>query len=73
MRFLKFSVGLAVVSLLPSILSSQTSGPNSDPVYQQLRNISLSNEAVTVTNLDLKRDAATFRLSGTVCFVTPVQ
>jgi hypothetical protein len=48
--------------------------PNSDPTYQQLRNLTLSGEAVSVTNFDLKRDAGTFHLhSGTVCFVTPVQ
>lgn len=48
-------------------------GPNSDPTYQQLRNITLGTESVTVNNLDLKRDAATFRLqSGTVCFVAAV-
>jgi hypothetical protein len=55
-------------------IRAQTVGPNSDPVYQQLRNVGLSGEAVTVNNLDLKRDAATFHLhSGTICFVTPVQ
>jgi hypothetical protein len=48
--------------------------PNSDPTYQQLRNLTLGGEAVSVHNFDLKRDAATFHLrSGTVCFVTPVQ
>ncbi len=49
-------------------------GPNSDPIYQQLRNLTLGGEAVSVNNFDLKRDAGTFHLhSGTVCFVTPVQ
>lgn len=48
-------------------------GPNSDPTYQQLRNITLGTEAVTVNNLDLRRDAATFHLQlGTVCFVPAV-
>ncbi|HYM76686.1 MAG TPA: M1 family aminopeptidase [Candidatus Dormibacteraeota bacterium] len=48
-------------------------GPNSDPTYQALRNLTLSGESVSVTNLDLKRDAGTFHLhSGTVCFVAPV-
>jgi hypothetical protein len=48
-------------------------GANSDPVYQQLRNIGLGGEAVSVTNFELKHDAATFHLtSGTVCFVAPV-
>ncbi|HLW85109.1 MAG TPA: M1 family aminopeptidase [Candidatus Sulfotelmatobacter sp.] len=49
-------------------------GPNSDPSYQALRNLTLSGEAFTVKNLELKRDAGTFHLrSGTVCFVAPVQ
>jgi hypothetical protein len=49
------------------------SGPNSDPNYVALRNITLGSEAVSVTNFDLKRDAGVFRLnSGTVCFVPPV-
>src|SRR5207249_12108690 len=48
--------------------------PNSDPTYQQLRNLSLGSEAVSVANVNLRRDAATFHLrSGTVCFVAPVQ
>jgi hypothetical protein len=48
-------------------------GPNSDPFYQQLRNLSLGGETVTVTNLTLKRDAGTFHFnSGTLCFVGPV-
>lgn len=48
-------------------------GPNSDPNYAALRNITLGSEAVSVTNFDLKRDAGTFRLtSGTVCFVPQV-
>src|SRR5271166_3679719 len=48
--------------------------PNADGTYQQLRTIALGNEAVTVSNLTLKRDASTFQLnSGTVCFLPPVQ
>lgn len=48
-------------------------GPNSDPTYQQLRNLTVGTDAVNVSNLDLKRDAGTFHLrSGTVCFVAPV-
>jgi len=48
-------------------------GPNSDPVYQQLRNAGLSGEAVSVNDIDLKREIGTFHLSGTVCFLTPAQ
>jgi Peptidase family M1 domain len=48
-------------------------GPNSDPTYQQLRNLALGSESIAVESVDLKRDAATFHLkSGTVCFVPPV-
>lgn len=70
---------LTVVCLLAAatIIFAQTpppAGPNSDPTYQQLRNIGLGSEAVTVNNFELQRDAATFHLhSGIVCFVTPVQ
>jgi hypothetical protein len=48
--------------------------PNSDPIYQQLRNIGLSGEAVSVNAITLRRDAGTFHLrTGTVCFLAPVQ
>ena len=48
-------------------------GPNSDPTYQALRNLGLSGEAVSVSNVELKRDAGTFHLrSGSICFVSPV-
>jgi hypothetical protein len=52
---------------------SPAPAPNSDPTYQALRNSTLSGEAVSVNNLELKRDAGTFHLhSGTICFVAPV-
>ncbi|MFY9561254.1 MAG: M1 family aminopeptidase [Terriglobales bacterium] len=48
-------------------------GRNSDPAYQQLRNLTLGSETIGVSNLTLHRDAATFHLrSGTICFVAPV-
>ena len=64
-----------VFTLAPDTLAQTAapSGPNSDPTYQDLRNIALGNESVSVTDLKLKRDAATFVLhSGSVCFVPPV-
>lgn len=69
---------LAAVILLASFslyaADNPAAAPNSDPTYQQLRNLTLGGEAVSVNNFDLKRDAGTFHLhSGTVCFVTPVQ
>ncbi|MGH9532563.1 MAG: M1 family aminopeptidase [Terriglobales bacterium] len=47
--------------------------PNTDPTYQQLRNVGLSGEVATVSNLVLKRDAGTFTFrSGTFSFLAPV-
>src|SRR3954467_14215540 len=71
----RISVTAVMFFLAASASQSQNSSPgNSDPVYQQLRNIGLAGEAITVKDLDLKRDAATFHLrAGTICFVTPVQ
>jgi hypothetical protein len=66
-------VSLLVVAQTAEAQTAPPPGPNSDTTYQQLRNISLGSEAVTVKDFDLKRDAATFHLhSGTVCFVDPV-
>lgn len=76
-KFCRHLVGL-IANLCALLLISNTSwagpAPNSDALYQQLRNISVTGEAVSVTNLTLKRDAGTFHLrSGTVCFLPPVQ
>jgi hypothetical protein len=70
-----FAATILLASFLPLYAADNpVAGPNSDPTYQQLRNLTLSGEAVSVTNFVLKRDAGTFHLhSGTVCFVTPVQ
>jgi len=72
-RFLlQFAVTLVSAGFV--VAETTTIGPNSDPAYQQLRNLALGGEAVSVSNVELKRDAATFRLrSGTVCFANPVQ
>lgn len=68
-------VSLLLVSSVTLALENTASpAPNSDPTYQQLRNVGLGSEAVAVKDFTLKRDAATFLLhSGTVCFVSPVQ
>jgi hypothetical protein len=72
-----YFLGLPALLLAAVPLTAQNAappGPNSDPTYQALRNITLGGEAVSVSNLDLKRDAGTFHLrSGTVCFTAPVQ
>lgn len=71
----KLICGCVVMSLLTLASQAQTPavGANSDPVYQKLRNIGLGSDAVSVSNFDLKRDAATFHLtSGKICFLAPV-
>ena len=68
-------VTLAAALFLAGAACAQNaaSGPNSDPTYQALRNLTLSGEAVSINNFELKRDAGTFHLhSGMVCFVAPV-
>jgi len=71
-----FFLGLTglFLAIVPAAAQNATPGPNSDPTYQALRNLTLGAEAVSVSSLDLKRDAGTFHLhSGTICFVPPVQ
>ena len=69
---------LLMLTAVVAVASAQTAaapavGPNSDPAYQALRNVGLSGEAVTVNNVELKRDAGIFHLrSGNLCFVSPV-
>jgi len=71
--YLPALLAAAAVSCVVAPEGVAQTGPNSDPNYLALRNITLGNEAVSVTNSDLKRDAGTFHLiSGTVCFVPPV-
>ncbi len=46
---------------------------NQDPVYKALRNLKPSGEILTLDKVVLKRDAATYTLSGSVCFMPPVE
>jgi hypothetical protein len=72
--FPAFVLVLACFFPLCAVENPAAVGPNSDPTYQQLRNLTLGGEAVSLSNLDLKRDAGTFHLhSGVVCFAAPVQ
>ena len=65
---------LAAINPFSYCADNPPGGPNSDPTYQQLRNLTLGGEAVSVSNFALKRDAGTFHLrSGTVCFVAAVK
>jgi len=70
-----FAAAVQLTLLLPIYAADNPAiAPNSDPIYQQLRNLTLSGEAMSVSNFELKRDVGTFHLhSGTVCFVAPVQ
>jgi hypothetical protein len=64
---------LIAIAATSSLAQNAAPAPNSDPNYQALRGLGLSGEAITVNNLELKRDAGTFHLhSGTICFVAPV-
>jgi len=63
----------ALLFVIPFVTPSTWAQANTDPTYAQLRRIGLG-EAVSVSNLDIKRDAATFHLkSGVMCFLAPVQ
>ncbi|MGA9304629.1 MAG: hypothetical protein WBW31_04405, partial [Candidatus Sulfotelmatobacter sp.] len=73
-RSLFLATPALLLAIFPASAQNAAPGPNSDPTYQALRNLTLGGEAITVSNLDLKRDAGTFHMrSGTVCFVAPVQ
>jgi hypothetical protein len=66
-------LAVAIILAGQGVHAQNAPAPNSDPAYQALRNLTLSGESVSVSNLELKRDAGTFHLrSGTVCFVAPV-
>jgi hypothetical protein len=74
------SLALALLTLLAAAFTSLAAqaqnaapGANTDQTYLALRNLTLGSEAVSVSNLELKRDRGTFHLrSGTVCFAAPV-
>jgi hypothetical protein len=73
---MKLSAAVSLSSVFCFCFSAHLFGqttPNSDGNYQQLRNIALQSGGITVENVRIKRDAATFVLNtGTLCFVTPV-
>jgi hypothetical protein len=55
-------------------LTGPAKAPNSDPMYQQLRNIGLSGETASANNLVLKRDAGEFTFKADVFqFLAPVK
>jgi len=67
------ALAVALLVLSGAAVARGQAGANSDSTYLALRNLSLGNEAVSISSFDLKRDAGTFRFkSGTVCFASPV-
>lgn len=66
-------VGLLFVSVChPAPVSAQR-GANANATYQQLRGLLPGDDVITVKNLELKRDAATFTFSsGSFAFYGPV-
>src|SRR6476661_7658525 len=63
---------LLLSGLIPAIASAADADLMA--AYHQLRDAALDPQRVaTVNNIELKKDAATFRLkSGTLCFLKPV-
>jgi len=73
LNFLGILLRVAVIFLATISTAWAQTGANADPNYSALRNLNLGGEAMQISNFDLKRDAAKFRLkSGTVCFTPPV-
>lgn len=67
------ALALALTSF-PRQSAAQAQRGNSDPLYQQLRDLGLSGEVASVENWELQKDAATFRFtSGKFYFLSPVQ
>src|SRR4051812_25907581 len=54
-------------------VATPAKAPNANATYQQLRNVTVSGESSTVSNLVLRREGATFTFkSGSFYFLTPV-
>lgn len=69
----RFQTAFYLPTLLFACSTLAQIAPNSDATYQQLRNITLSGEAIAADGITLKRDAATFQLkSGNLCFLKAV-
>jgi hypothetical protein len=64
----------SMLSAAPALARQTAQAPSpKDVVYAALRTAKLGGEAATVSNLVLKRDAATFTLkTGTIYFLAPV-
>ena len=70
-RFCPFSVLLTLALLLSAPVRTQETGDTA--MCSALRTLALGSESVNLSNVDLQRDAGSFRCrSGTVCFTAPV-
>lgn len=56
----------------PAIPVAAPKAVNSHAVYQQLRNVGIGSEAVSVSNFVMKRDVGAFTFNGTFSFLAPV-
>jgi hypothetical protein len=51
---------------LLSVVSAQTPPGSTHPVYQELRGLAVGTEAYQINGFVLKKDAASFTLTGTI-------
>jgi Peptidase family M1 domain len=64
---------LVVLAFFLATSPGYSQDANSMAIYGALRNLTLGSESVSLSNIDLKRDAGIFRFrSGTVCFTPPI-
>src|SRR4051812_9997148 len=63
----------AIIFSSLSMADQTVAGANADPIYKQLRDISLGGEIIAVKDFTLRRDAGAFKFrQGTFVFLTPV-
>jgi hypothetical protein len=67
------SVPLIAGLLFVATRPARAQDANATATYAALRGLTLNSESVSVSNVNLRRDAGTFRIrSGTFCFAAPV-
>ena len=73
MRCRKFVLLFAILAICSAAAAQEPKRANADATYQQLRQIGLSGEAVSVSNFELKREGGTFTFkNGVFYFVAAV-
>ena len=68
MRCRKFVLLFAILAICSAAAAQEPKRANADATYQQLRQIGLSGEAVSVSNFELKREGGTFTFKNGVFF-----